>query len=250
MAHTKIVAAGSMTLLLGVATGAGAETSGPYIAVGVGANFRQESRLTLQGAGAEAARRLGMGTEGQLGFGGAGPAALGSLGWGFGTLRAEVEFSYRSDDVDALSVAGIPGRPSLSGSASTHAVMANLLYDLVPLRFQAGVPVTPYLGLGGGYAWSSYREIVMRSGMGGAATYGVDGRFAYQAIAGLSWDLSGVTSGLSLTTEYRYFAVVDQTVSFGAQLGRFGFRDAEVQATNRNHALLLGLRYAFWTPAP
>lgn len=234
--------------LLGTACGAVAQTTGFYVAGGVGVNFREETELTLQNGGADMARRLGLSPKGRVGFSGGGLVALGSIGWGFGALRAEAEFSYRTNEVDSVTLGGLPGRPAFSGSASTHAVMANLLYDAVPLRFTAGVPVTPYVGVGAGYAWSAYRNIMMRTGTAGAATYGVDGRFAYQAIAGLSWDLSGLAAGLSLTTEYRYFAVVNQQVSFGAQLGRFGFRDAEVEATNGNHALAVGLRYVFDSP--
>lgn len=250
MGYSKgVMAAGVVLLGLATATEATAQTTGLYIGLGAGANFRQDSDLTLQGNGAAMARRMGLGTDGTLGFKGASPAVAVSLGWDFGALRAELEFSYRDNDVDSLSIPGIRGKTTLTGSANTYAVMANLFYDIEPLRARVGVPVTPYIGLGAGYAWSEYNEIIMRNGVGGAGTYGVDGRFAYQAIAGLSWDLSGLVRGLSLTTEYRYFAVLDQTVSFGAQLGRFGFRDGEVKATNRNHAVMVGLRYAFWTPA-
>lgn len=236
--------------MLALATPAAAQTYGPYVAAGVGVNFREQSDLTLREPEASMARRLGLGTSGRVGFSGGGLVAQGSAGWGFGALRTEAEFSYRTNDVDSISLTGIPGKPSFSGSADTYAVMANLIYDALPLRLRLGVPVTPYLGLGGGYAWSAYRNIIMRSGSAGAGTYGVDGRFAYQAFAGLSWDLSGLVRGLSLTTEYRFFGVADQTVNFGAQLGRFGFRDAAVEATNHNHALVVGLRYAFSTPAP
>jgi opacity protein-like surface antigen len=248
MAKAVRIVLGSLALLATV-QGAVAQTEGLYIALGAGLNLRQDSDLTLKGTGAAAANGIGLSTDGTLGFNGVGPVVHGTLGWGFGSLRAELEFSYRNNDVKSLSLSGIPGDPSLSGSADTYAVMANLLYDVRPLRFTLGVPVTPYVGLGAGYAWSSYREIMMRTAIAGAATYGVDGRFAYQAIAGLSWDLSGLAPGLSLTTEYRYFAVLDQTVSFGAQIGRFGFRDVEVEATNRNHGFLIGLRYAFRSPS-
>ena len=250
MTFTKIVFLGGLAAAMTTAT-ARAQVSGPYIAAAAGANFRQQADLTLQGAGADAARALGVGTSGTLGFAGAGPVALGSLGWGFGNgLRAEVEFGYRRNSVGSLSVAGYPAHPTLSGSASTHAVMANLLYDLQGLGWRAGVPVAPYAGLGAGYGWSAYDQVLMRSGNAGSMTYGVDGRFAYQAILGLAWDLSAVTPGLSLTTEYRYLAVLDQQVDHGARVGRAGFRDARIETTNSNHALLVGLRYEFRGRAP
>jgi len=247
---TRTLALGGLTILAAPFP-AGAQVVGPYIAAGAGANFRPEADLTLRGSGADAARAMGIGTTGRLGFSGAGPVALGSLGWGFGNgLRAEAEFSYRSNSVGSVSVAGYPAHPLLSGSASTSAVMANLIYDVRGLGWRAGVPVAPYLGLGGGYAWSAYDRITARSGNDGTTTYGVDGRFAYQAILGLAWDLSSVAPGLSLTTEYRYFGVLDQQVEHGAKLGRAGFRDAQLEVTNGNHALMVGLRYAFRTKAP
>lgn len=233
-------------MLLATSSMAMAQVTGPYIGLGVGANFRQAADLTLKGQGADTARAMGVGTTGTLGFDGAGPAVLGSLGWGFGNgIRAEVEVHYRSNAVGSVSVAGYPAHPMLTGTAHTHGVMANAFYDFNGLGWRAGLPVTPYIGFGGGYAWSSYDRITAPSGNDGSMTYGVDGRFAYQAILGLAWDLSSVTPGLSLTTEYRYVAVLDQQVEHGAKLGRAGFRDAQLETTNRNHALLVGLRYAF-----
>ena len=70
--------------------------------------------------------------------------ALGSLGWGFGQgIRTEVEFSYRSNGVGSVSVAGYPVRPQLTGTTSTSAVMANVFYDVQGLGWRIGVPVKP-----------------------------------------------------------------------------------------------------------
>ena len=250
MTFRKAVLLGS-TILLAAGGAAEAQVLGPYIGAGAGANFRQDADLTLKGPGADTARAMGIGTTGRLGFSGAGPVAIGSVGWGFARgIRAEAEFNYRSNNVGSASAAGFPAHPQLTGSASTYAFMANVLYDVHGLGWRLGVPVTPYVGLGGGYAWSAYNRVMSRSGNDGSMTYGVDGRFAYQAILGMSWDLSGLARGLSLTTEYRYFGVVDPQVLHGAKVGRAGFRDAKIETTNQNHALMVGLRYAFWGPAP
>jgi len=56
--------------------------------------------------------------------------------------------------------------------------MANAFYDFAWLGWRAGVPVTPYVGLGGGYAWSAYDRVLSRSGNDGSVTYGRHGRFA------------------------------------------------------------------------
>ena len=79
-------------------------------------------------------------------------------------------------------------------------------------------------------------------------THGVDGRFAYQAVLGLAWDLSGLLRGLSLTTQYGHFAVLDPQVEHGVRVGRAGFRGAKVETTNPTHALTVGLRYAVRSP--
>jgi OmpA-OmpF porin, OOP family len=236
-------------LLLAAGGPAMAQVTGPYIGVGAGANFRQDSDLTLKGSGADTARAMGIGSTGKLGFDGAGPVALGNLGWGFNNgIRAELEFSYRSNGVGSVSIAGYPAHPQLTGTTSTSAVMANVLYDVRGLGWRLGVPVTPHVGLGAGYAWSAYDRVMTRSGNDGSMTYGIDGRFAYQAILGLDWDLSSVKRGLSLSTQYRYFSVLDPQVEHGVRIGRAGFRDAKVETTNHNHALIVGLRYAFRSP--
>ncbi|MBK1659673.1 outer membrane protein [Paracraurococcus ruber] len=236
---------------LGLAQGAARAEGGPYVNLGIGVNFREQSDLMLRGATADQGRRFGLGPQGRLGFSGGGLVALGSAGWSFGAVRAEAEFSYRTNDVASVALAGFPGRAAFSGSSDTYAAMANLVWQPATLRFDLGVPVTPHLGFGLGHAWTAYREIIMRTRSAGIGTYGVDGRFAWQAIAGLSWDLASLRPGLSLTTEYRYFSVPDQQVKFGAQVGRHGFRDGTLGATNHNHALVIGLRYQFWSmPAP
>ncbi|WP_431271535.1 hypothetical protein [Dankookia sp. P2] len=101
-------------LMLAAGGSALAQVSGPYIGAGAGANFRQDSDLTLKGHGADMARAMRIGTTGTLSFDSPGPVAFGSLGWGFGQgIRTEVEFSYRSAGVGAVSVAGYPAHPQL-----------------------------------------------------------------------------------------------------------------------------------------
>ena len=248
MSLRKIALLGGISLLA-LTQGAAAQTTGPYLGLGLGANFRQDADLALQGDMRGAVRRLGMDGTGRLGFDNPGVTALGSLGWGFGNgLRAEVEFSYRRNDAGSLSVSGVPAQAAASGHGDTYAVMANALYDITQARRYLGGVGTPYVGFGLGYGWSNYHRIMVQAGTQGAATYGSDGGFAWQAIAGLAWDLSRLLPGLSLTTEYRYVSLADQSVSLGARVGRMMMRELPVEASNHNHALLLGLRYAFRGP--
>ena len=95
--------------------------------------------------------------------------------------------------------------------------MVNALFDL-----DVGSPyIYPYIGAGAGYAWISRR-------LGGAGPFGgldsedTHGSFAYQAIAGVSFPIPWVV-GLSLTAEYRYYALQgDQTYSVPSPVSPFG----------------------------
>jgi outer membrane protein OmpA-like peptidoglycan-associated protein len=80
---------------------------------------------------------------------------------------------------------------------------------------------------------------------------GNEGRFAYQGIGGVAWGLGAMAPGLSLTTEYRYYATLD--LDFSGTNRNTGTSRADRfsgSAGNHNHSVLVGLRYAFNTPAP
>jgi len=172
-----------------------------------------------------------------------GIVGLGSVGYGFGNgLRLEVEGNYRNNQLGSSYRVG-----SDSGREEKYGAMGNVLFDL-----DIGSPyLFPYIGGGVGYQRVNHTERVsnpagVRLSTGSAfAVYGLpplrteDNAFAYQAIAGLSIPIPPVV-GLSLTAEYRYFALT------GTRLATGGGRTKE----DYNHGLTLGLRYAFNTPVP
>src|ERR1700710_648001 len=85
-----------------------------------------------------------------------GPVGIAALGWGFGNgLRAEIEGSYRSNSLSGISTLRVDGRMlpvgGVSGNARTYAAMANVAYDIPFHPF--GLPLSPYVGAGVGYAW-------------------------------------------------------------------------------------------------
>ena len=196
--------------------------TGIYIAGAGGANFLQQEKIL--------SARVGFKT---------GYAALGSVGYGFGNgLRVEVEGNYRNNDFGA--------QRGNSGHEDKYGGMANVLFDL-----DIGSPyIFPYIGGGLGYS-DVHQTQSVRAGTVTANLNGTSGSFAYQAIAGLSFPIPPVV-GLSLTAEYRYFALAgtrnfDQTFQVagsGPIGGRFSTKD------NYNHSLLIGLRYAFNVPPP
>lgn len=134
--------------------------------------------------------------------------------------RVEAEFSYRNnkisratitatatpvaaelaDDAEALPVGVASQKVKVSRHMNTMTYMANFLVDL-----DFNMPVTPYVGVGIGYAhsWSK--------GWKGD-------RFAYQGIAGVSY---AVCEGVDLCVDYRYMKAVkhsnDQAVCFGVK---------------------------------
>ncbi len=146
---------------------------------------------------------------------GLGLAAVAGYRTGTG-LRLEGELAYRRNDLDQISLEGL-GTAAVNGDVTALAVMGNLLYD-----FATGVAVTPYLGLGLGFA----RIAVDSMDLGADDS---DTVFAYQLKAGLSVPVSPT---LALVGGYTYFATSDPTIEATT---------AEYSA----HTLDVGLRLGF-----
>jgi OOP family OmpA-OmpF porin len=180
---------------------------------------------------------------------------LGSVGYGFGNgLRIEIEGDYRRNGVQTSpNTAGVT---TATGREEKYGPMANALYD-----FDLGSPwLFPYVGVGAGYLWTHLSEQIAGPGAE-AFRGGTDGRFAYQAMLGVSVPLPFV-AGLSLTAEYRFMGLAgDHSVSGERLTGCAPGCNAGVPATGSvpisiktsgddNHAFLLGLRYVFGVVAP
>ncbi len=131
---------------------------------------------------------------------------IAAVGNGFDGLRGEIEMAYRNNDLDKFS------NNNTTGDITSLAVMGNLLVDIA-----VSETVWPFLGAGIGLA-----------------NVDLDGDeddtvFAYQAIAGLGFPLTHVTT---LDLQYRYFATADAD---------FNGTDVEYQT----HNFLAGLRFEF-----
>jgi OOP family OmpA-OmpF porin len=218
--------------------------SGVYLGAGIGANFLQEMDLDAKGP---LATSLGAGRGGKAKFDVGGVGVL-SIGYGFGNgVRAEIEGNFRSNEVDKVTFNG-RGYSRSGGSVYSYGAMFNALYD-----FSAGLPVTPYIGAGIGYVWQEFDSARGYNPVSGDRVRidGDDGQFAFQGIAGLSFNIDAVP-GLAVTAEYRFLGTLDPEITAtrrnaaGAVLAT-GKLDTE----NYNHSLLIGLRYAFGAePAP
>ena len=211
---------------------------GPYIAGGVGANWQQDTTLNgsvNNAAGDKIENEFEVGYVGVL-----------SLGWGFGNgLRAEIEGSYRSNDVSDTKVGGasIQNRGSGTGTAVSYGVMANILYDFDLGSALGGI--VPYIGGGVGYIWHDYQDVGASFVNGDKTVYnGNTGALGYQAILGAALPIASVP-GLAVTAEYRFMGTTGHDIN--GTVNRTGQAQVRLNSDidNFNHSLLIGLRYAF-----
>ena len=177
--------------------------TGLYVGAGIGMNALMETDVDLKNP--LAAPRSGT-AEFNYGY-----LGVISLGWGFGNgVRAEIEGSYRTNDVDSLTGFGLAAPVRSSGTAVSYGVMGNAIYDF---DFGPSIPLMPYIGLGAGYVIQDYDRV---KGVAGhhdqveVTGNRSQGRFAYQAIIGAAFQLDAVAPGLALTTEYRFMGTLGE----------------------------------------
>lgn len=118
--------------------------------------------------------------------------AGGAFGYNYANapLRAELEYAYRTGDAGGLD----PAIASKGDLASTS-VMLNGYY-----LFETPSSLSPYLGLGLGYATEIDFDLTTP---GGTAQFSDTSKFAYQIIAGAEYPLS---DRWALYGEARYFS--------------------------------------------
>ena len=175
--------------------------------------------------------------------------AIGSVGYGLGNgFRFELEGDFRHNGI--RGVEGSPFAASVTGHVRTYGMMANALYDM-----DIGVPwLYPYIGVGAGYQWTKLDNVTVTQ-VGGPYSFSSndsEGAFAWQAIVGASFPIPGMP-GLSATAEYRFMDILGGEKFGGSQVTTAGgvATPATYELHNQfNHAFLLGVRYAFNTPAP
>ena len=211
--------------LLAVPSAAAAQGSGSgvYLGANIGANFLNDSEFDTAAVGeVDNDYDTGFALSGQVGY------DTGQL-WQYGGLRAELELSYRENEIDQHAIAALGGaQPDSTGTASTTALLANLFHD-----FETGTPLTPYVGGGIGYAWSSLDNYGVRAAPN--ALDDEDAGFAWQLGAGLGY---AVTERATVSLDYRYFST-----SADATSNVFSAVESEVDLDS--HTVMLGLRYRF-----
>lgn len=207
--------------------------SGLYLGAGIGGNYLDKTDIT----GATAADKANLGGSNLSADFAWGYVGVLSLGWGFGNgLRAEIEGSYRSNDVADFKSGGA-NQSGHTGTATSYGAMLNLLYDINIGNSLGGI--TPYVGVGGGYILHDYDEVGTNVGGVKNVLSGDSGNWGGQAIAGLSLPISSVP-GLAMTAEYRFMMTSGHEIESVNDGSRIKFN-----VDNVNHSLLVGLRYAF-----
>jgi outer membrane protein OmpA-like peptidoglycan-associated protein len=176
--------------------------------------------------------------DGDLGW-----AAAGALGMFLPqAFRVEVEGAYRQNDFDTNTFTYVLSGPvsfptTGSGTVSGWSAMVNLLKD-----FPNDSRITPYIGAGGG---ATGRKMEFACAVPAVCTVSQSQvAFAYQAIAGLSVDL---TDNLQAFADYRFFAA--NNTQYTNATTSAAVRDFD----DRNHTVMIGLRLAFGekaAPAP
>jgi opacity protein-like surface antigen len=116
------------------------------------------------------------------------------LPYGF---SAELEGLFRRRPHNSFTLAGVTA--PASGFRDTAAMMGNLLWE-VPFE-ETGLSIRPFLGAGAGMAYTHSR-LNSDPILGNTYQQASDWRFAWQALAGLKFD---VAPGARVTAAYRYF---------------------------------------------
>ena len=219
--------------------------SGPYISLGGGYDLTQTQHATFSpGSNVDG---LGTNNSGSAQFRHHnGADGFGSIGYGFGNgLRTEVEGIYYYSDINHLNKTTAPG--VTSGSDRNYGVLANAIYDVDLNQFGINSPVTPYVGVGAGYIWSSLHNLNTTYADGQSVHWGgTNGSFAYQGIVGASYDVKAVP-GLAVTADYRLLGEAFGSAYHSSTPAGGG----NVNFDNRfNHQFNLGLRYAFDSAPP
>jgi OmpA-OmpF porin, OOP family len=169
-----------------------------------------------------------------------------AVGYGIGNgFRFEIEGDFLRSTVNSVLA---PRPTASSGTVRTSGVMANALYDL-----DVGFPwVYPYLGLGAGYQWTRLNSLNSVAVGGGFANSVSDtaGAFAWQTIIGASFPIPNMP-GLSLTADYRWMDILGGGKFSGLGVTGGATAPSELKLHNQfNNEVVIGVRYAFNTPAP
>jgi OmpA-OmpF porin, OOP family len=202
----KLFSAAALATVLGIPVMGFAAAPGMYVSGNIGSAVLNDSTLTEPGISVDAEFDTGLGITAALGY---------DMGGG----RVELEFGYRSNDIDKFSAGGMS--VAGGGDVTSTSLMLNGYFD-----FKSQSQWTPFLGAGLGMAKVDVENVTIGNIVIGDAD---DTVFAYQFIAGLGY---AVTPNTSIDISYRYFATADLDLEG---------TDAEYDS----HNFMIGARFSF-----
>lgn len=195
--------------------------TGPYVSLGAGTTLQNHINYndTTVGGVAGGKAQFKPSYSGQFG-----------IGYGLGNgIRIELDGNFYRNTVSSLK--GYNGSYNrATGGLRTYGPMVNALYD-----FNVGLPIYPFVGAGVGYQFQDIDSAIRADN--GAYFHGTKGRFAYDAIAGVSYPISYVP-GLSMTATYTFMQRVGNPDYDGVHMGM-----------SYSNTFMLGLRYQLFQPA-
>jgi outer membrane protein OmpA-like peptidoglycan-associated protein len=157
--------------------------------------------------------------------------AGGTVGYIIGNgFRVEAEGAYRYSQLHQLY--GIGG----GGRISNISAMGNVLYDI-----NTGTFITPYIGAGVGVSYAQVRANPSPSAATQVFFSDHDVVFAYQGIAGLSFQ---ITPEVALGVDYRFFGTLDPRIAASTP------PNSDHDFTNRQHTVTANIRYLFGQVPP
>jgi len=135
--------------------------------------------------------------------------------------RIDLELARRDNELSKTSTTG-----SADGHLAVTALMANVYFDLLSKG-----KWTPYIGIGGGYAWTDFDKISIN---GNTFIDDTAHALAFQGIIGA---LYRINDRWSASIDYRYLTTTDPKVS--------NTSDEIMQPSIRNHAFAIGITRSF-----
>lgn len=159
------------------------------------------------------------------------------IGYRFKNMRLEGQFFYNTSPYKNLKINGplvdfdISGNGDqnlyITGETNTAAGMVNVYYDFIDLPFKL-MDITPFVGIGGGYANVSNNLTLYAAGkpLNNNPIAPNGSHFAGQLMTGLLYFIDEFST---IGLDYRYFTTASQTVSIAA--GNTSFRN-QIQSVN------------------
>ena len=188
-----------------------------YVGLQGSVSFLNETDLNISsGANSDLDFETGYGLGASLGYS---PSQTQTL---LDDMRFELEYYYRTNDLDELSQPG--GSSQIGDDVSSENYMINAYYD-----FDMDLAVVPYVGAGAGIS-------KIKLDAPAVAVDDDDNVFAYQLMAGIGWQPASLLNTV-LHVGYRYFDASDPDFS--------GIGGARIDHEYEMHNIEAGARFKF-----